>query len=535
MAESSTPVASGRRSARRAHGRRPRPGFLSKQYAPLFEAVRGLVRRVQPEDRTQATIFVCAFVLLVMATLFGGASRTNALSLMAVELASLPLLFVSTYLVLAGAAPRTAIFPLLLLAAMVLVAVLNLIPLPYDVWTRLPNRSLPAQILAVAQVGRTALPLTMNPEEGWRCALALAPPAAMFMGVLFLTDAQRRLMVGAWLTLAVASVILGVLQLVGGLRSPLYFYSFTNWGSPVGFFANRNHQAAFVYALVPLAAASVTHLRGLLESRRTVFSWAAALYILIAILGVAATRSRAGVFLVGVSLIGVGALSLRTGFMRHRWRTALAVGLVSAAGVIAVLLFAIDPILARFNSTRELRFQGWPLVLQAAQSYFPLGSGLGSFTVIYEGVERLGYVNPMYFNHAHNDYLELWLETGVVGAALAALFFGWLAVRALSIWTSPDFATRSRRGPPGGAAALPAACTVMLALLLAHSALDYPLRTEAIAVLFAFGCSAVAAYRRPAALPASEAAAVEKLRRRVKVRLRLEPGAAARGTGVGSA
>ena len=47
----------------------------------------------------------------VTATLFGGASQTNALSLMAVELAALPLLFLSVYLTLAGAGPRGLAIP----------------------------------------------------------------------------------------------------------------------------------------------------------------------------------------------------------------------------------------------------------------------------------------------------------------------------------------------------------------------------------------------------------------------------------------
>jgi O-antigen ligase len=491
--------------------------------------MRDLVGRAEPEDRTQAALFWGALFLVVVATLFGGASRTNALSLMGVELASLPLLFVSLYMVLGGAAPKTAALPLVLLGVVVLVAVLNVVPLPYSIWTRLPNRSVLAQSLNIVRAGRAAEPFTMVPEEGWRCFLALAPPVAMFCGVLFLTDAQRRVMVGVWLALAVAGVVTGIAQLVGGLHSPLYFYSFTNWGSPVGFFANRNHQAAFLYALIPLAAISATHLRGSLESSRSLFSWLALLYVLIAIVGVAATRSRAGVFLVGVSIIIAGALSLRMGFMRQRWRAALAFGAVSAAGLLAVLIFGIDPILERFNSTREARFLGWPLVVQAARSYLPLGSGLGSFSLTYEGLEPLGYVGPTYFNHAHNEYLELWLETGVVGAALIAAFAAWLIVASARVWTSPEFsrAYASRRGSAGGgAAALPAACAGMLWLLLAHSAVDYPLRTETIAVLFAFGCANLAAYKRPPRLTAPAAEDLEKRRKRVKVRVKLDSEAA---------
>src|SRR5271156_191024 len=52
----------------------------------------------------------------------------------------------------------------------------------------------------------------------------------------------------------------------------------------------------------------------------------------------------------------------------------------------------------------------------------------------------------------------------------------------------PDLA-----GAGGGGMA--AACTLLVALLLAHSTVDYPLRTETLAVLFAFACATLAAWR----------------------------------------
>src|ERR1700691_3656083 len=99
--------------------RRPRtPRAPSLDLTP--DAIRQAIRRAwAAENQTQSAAFTAALLLLFVSALFGGASQGNALSLMAVEVASLPLLFLSLYLVLTGAAPRGARLPLVLLAATV--------------------------------------------------------------------------------------------------------------------------------------------------------------------------------------------------------------------------------------------------------------------------------------------------------------------------------------------------------------------------------------------------------------------------------
>lgn len=71
-----------------------------------------------------------------------------------------------------------------------------------------------------------------------------------------------------------------------------------------------------------------------------------------------------------------------------------------------------------------------------------------------------------YFNHAHNDYLQWWMEAGWLGAALLVASLGVLAfagARAFAHGTHSRF--------PAAAAAF------ALAALLLHSWVDYPLRT----------------------------------------------------------
>jgi hypothetical protein len=437
-----------------------------------------------PTNQVQTAIFACALVLLINATLFGGASQTNALSLAVVEVASLPMFFVGLYLVLAGAAPKASVLPLVVLALVVVVPVVQLMPLPPSVWTRLPGREPIARIFDVAGLGRPSLPFSMAPEETWRSLLALTPPAAMFMGGLFLTDQHRRVMAVSWLVLGIVSLCIGMLQLLQGPDSRLYFYKITNLGSLVGLFSNRNNEAAFFYSLIPLAAVFAAKFKGDFQDPRGIPALLAFLCVFVAIVGVAVTRSRAGIVIAAVVLLGSAAVIVRGGALRRHWRAALGMGIGSVVAIGTILFFGMGPILDRFTASgEEGRFVGWPIVQAQIPKFLPLGSGVGSFLTVYLAAEPLSGVSPSYFNHAHNDYLELLLETGYVGAALFAIFAVWLLVRIARIWTK-------RTGDD-----MAAASTLIVLGLMAHSVVEYPLRTEALAVLFAFACSTMTVWR----------------------------------------
>ena len=89
-----------------------------------------------------------------------------------------------------------------------------------------------------------------------------------------------------------------------------------------------------------------------------------------------------------------------------------------------------------------------------------------------------------YVNRAHNDILEVWLETGVLGLALIGLFVIWLVRRSVEIW---------RSAPASGASqldwSLVRAATIVPVLIVAHSLVDFPLRTGAMMAVMAFACA----------------------------------------------
>jgi len=430
--------------------------------------------------------FALAALLVIAAGLLGGASRENPLRLAAVEICALPLAALSVRALANKAHEIAAVtFPLAVMATIVAVPLLQLIPLPPAVWTALPGQAARVEALRLAGLPAPWLPFSLSPQETGRAALALIPPAAMFFAILGQSGRDRRRLAWLWIAVAAVGLVLGAAQVAEPAGGPAYPYRTTNVGSLVGFFANRNHEAGFLLALLPFAAALTTPLdpteprqaKGRGRGLAPRMAWP---FILIAIVALGVIRSRAGLILAAPATLAALAIAWRGGHRRSGVRPLAAVAAAIGLAVLAVALFGLEPILGRFDgrAPAEFRFEAWPHVIAAARSFLPLGSGLGSFDRVFESVEPLSLVGPTYFNHAHNDYLELWLETGWAGLGILALFLVWFVGAAWRAW---------RSGSPFAQAA--SAATL---LLMAQSVVDYPLRTEALAVLFAF-CSGVLA------------------------------------------
>ena len=197
------------------------------------------------------------------------------------------------------------------------------------------------------------------------------------------------------------------------------------------------------------------------------------------VVALAAIRSRAGITMFAPVIV----LSLLAAWIaagRGRPGPGLLV-LVSSVGVALTLVavLALPPILAKFDQdTPEPRFARWPLIAEAAQTYLPLGSGIGSFDAVYRSVEPLEELDRTFFNQAHNDYLETWLEAGWLGIGVIIAFFIWYFRRCWTAW----------KAPPSREADLQRAASIGIGVLLLHSAGDYPLRTVTLAVVFAMCC-----------------------------------------------
>jgi O-antigen ligase len=400
------------------------------------------------------------------------------------QLAGIPVLAIALWRLIDRPPSRSALWPLLILAAAAALPLLQLVPLPPTLWSALPGRQTVVDGYHAAGIALPWLPLSLTPDNTWDAFLWLAPPAAMFCAVVTLGARPRDLLARTVIALALVSVAMGMLQMVGGEGAPWGLYGNPTGDSAAGFFANQDHFASFLLTPIPFAAYFVAR-SSLDDGQRASFSIIVMGFFAVAIVvGVAATRSRAGAALLLPMAIGAIAIATRgparSGPSRGRWIAPAALFGAIATGVVLVVMFSLAPLAQRFlaSDTPDPRFQFYPVVAAAARAYTPVGSGMGSFDTAYRMLARPETLTQAYVNHAHNEYLEIWLEAGWPGLALIGAFLTW--------WIAASVAILRQSRTPETALALAGA--VVVGLLLAHSTVDYPLRTPALATVLALAC-----------------------------------------------
>jgi O-antigen ligase len=110
-----------------------------------------------------------------------------------------------------------------------------------------------------------------------------------------------------------------------------------------------------------------------------------------------------------------------------------------------------------------------------------LGWGLGTFPIVYP--EFRSFYTTFFVNQAHNDYLQLLVETGLAGFSIAAWFLVLVFRRAagkLKNWTET------------ASGALTVAALLGCVGILVHSFLDFNLQIPANAALFYVLCAVAA-------------------------------------------
>ena len=358
----------------------------------------------------------------------------------------------------------------------------QIIPLPPAVWTQLPGREFIETGYTLLGMPMPWAPISFSPYNTMTTALTLLPPVALLVGLLRLRAWRTDWMIAAVILGAAVSIGLGVLQVSSGDGS-WYFYKRTNIGVAVGTFANGNHYATLLLATIPLLAALATA-RWRSSSRKPERSLVLALALAAAavlFIGILTNRSTA-MLLIGPPVAAATVL-LATRLSRHRLNqgtAAVVLLLVAAAG--SVLLIGKQLPALGTSASIEKRSEYWSQSVEAVGDQLLTGWGFGSFQQTYRLYEPRILADRWYVNHAHNDYLEVALEGGVAAIFLMLVFFWWWVRRARQIW--PLHGDLEQKG-----------ALVASAAILLHSAFDYPLRTAAIAAVFAICLALVAGAR----------------------------------------
>jgi O-antigen ligase len=414
-------------------------------------------------------------LLIGLAAALGGGGVAFGLRNLTIQLAAMLLLFLQRGAVqrFLREAPRALVALVLLTLALPL---MQLAPLPPAMWQNLPGREPVLAAFAIAGIPADSwFPLSVDRGRTLTAFLGLLAPAAIIAVGSVLGREEKAAIARFTALTALAALMLGIFQVSTANTAALLFPITPKPDVMYATFANRNSTAAlFVLALLLLAAAPW---------------WKSRADLLIAVaggallaLGAVLTQSRSGMVLLVLALAfaalraGMAALARRRGaragsgdgLPRPVWIAAVVGTALVAVAVIASATMggrAADS-LDRFGDTETDRPEMWEDAAFAAREYWPAGSGMGTFDEAFQLHESLEYISPRRAGRAHSDVLEIVIEAGILGAALAVfwlLWCAWAAGRAPAYW----------RWTALGAG------TGVLALLL-QSLLDYPLRNQTL-------------------------------------------------------
>jgi O-antigen ligase len=280
---------------------------------------------------------------------------------------------------------------------------------------------------------------------------------------------------------------LAIFALVQGVSSngKLYWLRQPRMGGWIyGPYVNHNHYAGLMAMLAPIPLVlSMTHLAS--PRARNLAATAAAVMVGTIFL----SGSRGGMLAITTELV---ILAVVLAQQKRGWRTAVGLGLFVAI-VSGLLIWIGGSVLSERIASAgplhpeiagdirgQINRDGLHMFLKRPI----LGWGLGSFPIVYP--EFRSFYTNFFVNEAHDDYLQLLVETGVLGFATMIFFVVTVyrtAFRKVANWSSDI----------NGAVAL--ACLVGVSGILVHSAIDFNLQVPANAALFYVLCTVAASPR----------------------------------------
>jgi O-antigen ligase len=287
-------------------------------------------------------------------------------------------------------------------------------------------------------------------------------------------------------TIMVFGFLLAIFGLTQSFTSPtkVYWIRELNQSTAFGPFINRHHFAGYMELTIALPLGLL--FAGAVDKEKRI------IYLFIAgLMGVALvmTASRGGI----ISLVAevlfltiVTAIWRKPSERRHRrsGRLKRVAGRLGLAGALLIGLFLgvvllggefsiyrfIDSVNTDDPTTGRAHF--WAVTLDIIKAHPVIGTGLGAFGVIYT---RYDTRNGLFrLEQAHNDYLQVLSDAGIVGGVLALSFVLLLFYKALSRARSRDDFRR------GVALAALSGCFAVLV----HSFFDFTLHTTSNALLF---------------------------------------------------
>ncbi|HKY28586.1 MAG TPA: O-antigen ligase family protein [Pyrinomonadaceae bacterium] len=327
--------------------------------------------------------------------------------------------------------------------------------------------------------------LSMDPYATRMVVVQIAVLIVWFAATLVFTDTPHRLKLLVR-TITIFGFFLAIFGLTQSFATPTRVYWVRELAQSTAFgpFINRHHFAGYMELTLGLALGLI--FAGSLEKEKRFIYLFAALLMGVALI---MTGSRGGIISLIAEILFLFAFA---GFRRrsrrqkeHKegrirragLRTALALSLI--IGLFAgVVLLGGEEALNRFVGTVNMedpttgRAHFWSVTLDIIKANPVVGTGLGAFPVVYT---RYDSRNGLYrLEQAHNDYLQILSDGGIVGGVLALGFVVMLF--------RMGFARRESRDEFRSGVALGALAGCFAVLV--HSFFDFTLHITANALLF---------------------------------------------------
>jgi O-antigen ligase/tetratricopeptide (TPR) repeat protein len=271
-----------------------------------------------------------------------------------------------------------------------------------------------------------------------------------------------------------------------------WFRELPQGARPFGPFVNRNHYAGFMEMIFPIILSlSLFYKPKVIEKslQKRVYDFLnqekTNIYILLAFSAILIATtvflslSRGGIVSLSLSMIFFGGILLTKEVHKKR---GLVIILISLLIVFSVGWFGWEPIFKRFEALRnvrgdisELRLVIWDDSIKMIKDFPLTGTGFGSFVDIYPKYRT--FPTEEIADHAHNDYLELLTDGGMIVFLLTGWFF--LSV----LYTS--FRAFARRREPYSIYLFIGSTTGIVSILI-HSLTDFNLHIGANGLYFFF-------------------------------------------------
>ena len=307
-----------------------------------------------------------------------------------------------------------------------------------------------------------------------------------FSATLVFVDTPHRLHVMVR-TIMIFGFLLAIFGLTQSFTSPtkVYWMRELTQSTAFGPFINRHHFAGYMELTIALPL-GLLFAGAVDKEKRLLFIFVAGL------MGVALvmTASRGGIislvaeimfFVIATAIFRkhgeerrrrssrLKAVGVRLG-LAMALLVSLFIGVLTLGGELSINRLIVDTVNTNDPTTGRAHF--WSVTLQIIQAHPWIGTGLGAFGVVYTKFDSRNGLFRL--EQAHNDYLQVLSDGGIIGAALALAFVGLLFYRAfVRAGSRDDFRRGVALASLGGCFAV-----------LVHSFFDFTLHTTSNALLF---------------------------------------------------